>query len=86
MIEGIFSMIAANPATASSAAGANPIDPVEFASLAVGLLVFLFFAITISYSSYKRKKEMEAEIEKWNRAGQRRRLEAMSERESEQAA
>jgi hypothetical protein len=36
--------------------------------LTIGLLIFLLFAVIVSYSSYKRKKEIEAKIEEWKKA------------------
>jgi hypothetical protein len=66
-------MIIGNPATGSSTAGMNPIDPVELASITIGMIIFLFFAVTISYSSHKRKKEMEAQVAEWKRGEQERR-------------
>lgn len=65
-------MIVGNPATSSSTAGMNPIDPVELVSITIGMIIFMFFAVTISYSSYKRKKEMEARVAEWKRGEQER--------------
>jgi hypothetical protein len=36
------------------------------------MLIFLYFAVTISYSSYKRKKEMDARIVEWKKAEEER--------------
>jgi len=79
----LVSMIIGNPATgAGSAAGMNPIDTVELASVIIASVIFAYFAITISIVSYKRRKEMEAHAAEWRKGEEerRRRLrEALSE-------
>lgn len=84
------SMIVSNPAavTGNNAAGTNPIDSVGFASIIIGLIIFAYFAVTISISSYRRRKEMEAQIAEWKKAeqGRKRRLqEVLSELKTDSA-
>jgi hypothetical protein len=84
----LVSMIVSNPAAAGgtgSTAGMNPIDPVGLASITIGLIIFAYFAVTISISSYKRKKEMEARIAEWQKREEERKQklqEALSEHSS----
>lgn len=59
-------------AASESTASLNPIDSVELVSITLGMLIFLYFAVTISYSSYKRKKEMDAHIAEWKKAEEER--------------
>jgi hypothetical protein len=87
----LVSMVVRNPAAGTSSnASMNPIDPVGLASIIIGIIVCMYFAVTISYSSYKRKKEMEARIAEWERGEQERRYklqEALSKpQEREQTA
>ena len=74
VIVDLVTMIVRNPVVGtSSSAGTNPIDPVGLASIIIGIIVCVYFAVTISYSSYKRRKEMEARIAEWERGEQQRR-------------
>jgi uncharacterized membrane protein (DUF106 family) len=70
----LVSMIVRSPTIGTSTtANMNPIDAVGLSSIIIGMIVCLYFAVTISYSSYKRKKEMEARIAEWEKGEQERR-------------
>jgi hypothetical protein len=67
----LIALIVGNPA-AGSTADMNPIDSVGLVSITIGLIVFLYFAITVSIGSYRRRKEMEAQIAEWKRREEER--------------
>ena len=76
------SLIVGIPATSGSTAGMSPIDSVGLASITIGLVIFLYFAITISINSYRRRKEEEARIAEWER-GEGERKQRLKERLAE---
>lgn len=78
----LVSLIVGNPAIAGNILGIDPIDSVELVSIIMGLLVFTYFAITISINSHRRKKEIEAEIVEWKR-GEEERKRRLDERLAE---
>ena len=76
----LVSMIVRDPAVGNtSTASMNPIDAVGLSSMIIGIIICLYFAVTISYSSYKRKKEMEARIAEWEKGEQERRRKVQEE-------
>lgn len=70
-----FEMIPLIVGAATSPGGTavqNPVDSVGIASIIAGMLVFSFFAITISINNYRRRKENEARVAEWERSEQER--------------
>ena len=73
----LVSLVVRNPTVGtSSTTSMNPIDAVGLSSIIIGMIVCLYFDVTISYGSYKRKKEMEARIAQWEKGEQERRRKA----------
>lgn len=61
------SLIVGSSAVAGNVQNANPVDSVGLAAMAIGLLVFLYFAVAVSVSGYRRRKEIEAQVAEWKR-------------------
>lgn len=82
----LVSLIVGATAGSGSTTALNPLDSVEIASLIAGLLVFLFFAVTISRNSYRRRKEMAAKVAEWEKSEEERKKRFREEMSEEQGS